>query len=270
MRKKILVGNWKLQGSLAINQLILNRFKAELAHLFDVDVVVCVPYIYLFQVQELLKDSNIAWGAQNISQYQEGPHTSCISANMVAESGASYTIIGHSERRALKLENSRVALKRVLNALNAGLTPIFCVGETLDDRENGLAELVVKNQLLNLIQGLDDANFNLAKKLNIVIAYEPVWAIGAKQSASANIVQAMHQLIRFILAERDQQFAEQTRIIYGGSVSLSNSNKLLNLADVDGGLLGRSSFVADDLISICSDMQKYIDKGNLQSYLCAS
>jgi triosephosphate isomerase (TIM) len=251
MRQKLVIGNWKLHGGLLENQGLLNRLKQELHDLPGVDTAVCLPYVYLFQAQSLLQDSQIAWGAQNVSQFTEGAFTSCISAKMVAEFGCTYTIIGHSERRALKLESNQVATKRMLNALHAGLTPIFCVGETLDERDGNMAELIVRNQMLNVVYGLDDEAFALAKKFNMVIAYEPVWAIGTGEHASPEQAQRMHAFIRMMIAERDREFAESIRIVYGGSMAPQNADSLLSMPDIDGGLLGRAALVAEDFVEIC-------------------
>lgn len=251
MRQKLVIGNWKLHGGLLENQGLLNRLKQELHDLPGVDTAVCLPYVYLFQAQSLLQDSQIAWGAQNVSQFTEGAFTSCISAKMVAEFGCTYTIIGHSERRALKLESNQVATKRMLNALHAGLTPIFCVGETLDERDGNMAELIVRNQMLNVVYGLDDEAFALAKKFNMVIAYEPVWAIGTGEHASPEQAQRMHSFIRMMIAERDRDFAENIRIVYGGSMAPQNAGSLLSMPDIDGGLLGRAALVAEDFVEIC-------------------
>lgn len=251
MRKKLVVGNWKLHGGLLENQGLLNRLKQELHDLDGVDAAVCLPFVYLFQAQAVLQNSSIAWGAQNVSQFNEGAYTSCISAKMVAEFGCTYTIIGHSERRALKLESNQVATKRLLNALHAGLTPIFCVGETLDERDGGMAELIVRNQMLNVVYGLDDEALALAKRFNMVIAYEPVWAIGTGEHASPEQAQRMHAFIRMMIAERDREFSEQIRILYGGSMAPKNAHSLLSMPDIDGGLLGRAALVAEDFVEIC-------------------
>ncbi len=251
MRKKLVVGNWKLHGSLLDNQSLINQLKQDLHDLNWVDAAVCLPYVYLFQAQQLLQDSPIAWGAQNVSQFTEGAYTSCISAKMVAEFGCTYTIVGHSERRALKLESNQIASKRLLHALHAGLTPIFCVGETLDERDGGMAEMIVKNQMLNVVYGLDDEAFALAKKFNMVIAYEPVWAIGTGEHATPEQAQRMHAFIRYMVSERDPEFAQQVRILYGGSMSPANAQSLLSMPDIDGGLIGRAALVAEDFVQIC-------------------
>ena len=256
MRSKLVVGNWKLHGSLSANQRLLAELKAALSGMTNIDIALCLPYVYLFQAQQLLHDSHIGWGAQNVSQFEEGAYTSCISADMVAEFGCQYTIIGHSERRALKLESNHVAAKRLMNALSAGLTPIFCVGETLEERDSGIAENVVKNQMLNVVYGLDDAQFARAKKMHMVIAYEPVWAIGTGKNAQPEQAQKMHAFIRTLIAERDLIFAAQVRIIYGGSMTPKNAQGLLNMPDIDGGLVGRASLDASDFVAICAIAQQ--------------
>lgn len=264
MRKKIVVGNWKLHGSLLNNQVLLNRLKLDLKGMSAIDVAVCLPYIYLFQAQQLLEDSNIGWGAQNVSQFTEGAYTSCISAHMVSEFGCGYTIIGHSERRALKLESNQVANKRLLHALKAGLTPIFCVGETLEERDSGMAEMIVKNQMLNVVYGLDDEAFELAKKFNMVIAYEPVWAIGTGEHASPDNAQRMHAYIRYLISERDPAFAQSVRIAYGGSMTPDNADSLLSMPDIDGGLVGRAALDAQAFTRICQIANDYQIKSNLK------
>lgn len=270
MRRKLVVGNWKLHGSLHANRLLLSALKISLNTTMQTDIALCLPYIYLFQAQQLLHDSSIAWGAQNVSQFEEGAYTSCISAQMVAEFGCKYTIIGHSERRALKLESNQVAAKRLMNALNAGLTPIFCVGETLEERESGIAEHIVKNQMLNVVYGLDNVHFSLAKKLNMVIAYEPVWAIGTGHHAAPDQAQNMHAFIRGLIAERDPQFAAQVRIIYGGSMTPQNAQGLLSMPDIDGGLVGRASLTAKDFVAICQTAEKITESASLSpNVVCA-
>jgi triosephosphate isomerase (TIM) len=255
MRKKLVIGNWKLNGNLAFNQTLLTQLKKELAQLHDVDVAVCLPFVYLFQAQQLLTESAITWGAQNVSQYTQGAYTSCVSAKMVAEFNCRYTIVGHSERRALKLESNQVAAKRMLNALDAGITPIFCVGETIEERDEGLAFESVKHQMLSVVYGLDDQQLQKASLLNMVIAYEPVWAIGTGEHATPEQAQAMHAHIRALLAQRDPAFANHVRIIYGGSVTAKNAHALFSMPDIDGGLVGRSALQAKEFSSICQQAQ---------------
>lgn len=251
MRRKLVVGNWKLNGNLNKNELLISALLKRLQHLHEADFAVCLPYTYLFQAQSLLTGSNIAWGAQNVSQFDGGAHTSSISAPMIADFACIYVIIGHSERRALSSESNQKAGRRFSRAVSAGLTPIYCVGETLEERTTGIAENVVKNQILAITHGLDDEIFQRAKQVETVIAYEPVWAIGNGQTASPNQAQEMHAFIRELIAKVDVDFANRIRIIYGGSVMPSNASSLFSMPDVDGGLVGRYSLQAADFAQIC-------------------
>ncbi len=251
MRRKLVVGNWKLNGSLAKNKALIAGLLKRLRHVNAADYAVCAPYTYLFQAQHLLTGSHIQWGAQNVSQFDGGAHTSSISAPMIAEFGCKFVIIGHSERRALSNESNQKAARRFARAVSAGITPIYCVGETLEERAAGLAENVVKNQILAITHGLDDAVFERAKQVDTVIAYEPVWAIGNGQTASPQQAQQMHAFIRDLIAKVDADFADNVRIIYGGSMTPDNASALLAMPDVDGGLIGRCSLLADDFSQIC-------------------
>ncbi len=251
MRRKLVVGNWKLHGNLARNKVLIASLLKNLNGLNTADFAICVPYTYLFQAQTLLVGTNIAWGAQNVSQFEEGAFTSSISATMIAEFGCTFAIIGHSERRALSHESNQKAATRFTRALSAGITPIYCVGETLDEREAGLAQSIIKSQILAITKGLDDVTFERAKQLNAVIAYEPVWAIGTGETADPQQAQAMHLFIRNLIAERDADFAQQVRIIYGGSVTPENACTILTMPDVDGSLVGRCALEADDFSRIC-------------------
>lgn len=251
MRRKLVVGNWKLHGSLAQNKVLIASLLKNLRGLNTADFVICMPYIYLFQAQALLTSSNIAWGAQNVSQFEEGAFTSSISATMIAEFACKYAIIGHSERRALSNESTQKAAIRFSRALSAGITPIYCVGETLNEREAGLSQSVIESQILAITRGLDDATFEGAKQLNAVVAYEPVWAIGTGESASPQQAQVMHGFIRNLIAERDAIFAQQVRIIYGGSVTPENACEIMTMPDIDGCLVGRCALEEDDFSRIC-------------------
>ena len=251
MRRKLVVGNWKLNGSLQKNQQLLTRLITQLSPLQGADFAVCVPFTYLFQAQALLTHTNIAWGAQNASQFNSGAYTSSVSAGMIAEFGCQFVIIGHSERRTLSNESNQKAAKRMARVTEAGLTPIYCVGETLDEHKAGLSKTVVKNQILAITNGLEEDGFAHAKQVNVVIAYEPVWAIGGEQAASPQRVQDMHQFIRALIAKVDADFAQHIRIIYGGSLTPNNAAALLSMPDVDGGLVGRSALSADAFSQIC-------------------
>jgi triosephosphate isomerase len=251
MRRKLVVGNWKLNGSLAKNQALIAGLVDRLRDKNTADFAICVPYTYLFQAQALLTGTNIFWGAQNVSQFEKGAYTSSISAQMVADFDCAYAIIGHSERRAISNESNQKAAKRFIRAVNEGITPIYCVGETLEERESGFAENVVKNQILAITHGLDQSNFERAKQVNTVIAYEPVWAIGSGQAATPEQAQAMHAFIRSLIAEKDADFAKTVRILYGGSMTPNNARALLAMPDIDGGLIGRCALSVDDFAQIC-------------------
>jgi triosephosphate isomerase len=256
MRRKLVVGNWKLNGNLVKNQSLISGLLMRLNEVRAADFAICVPFTYLFQAQALLKGTNILWGAQNASQFEDGAYTSSISANMIAEFGCKFVIIGHSERRALSNESNQKAARRIARAVNAGITPIYCVGETLEERTAGISENVVKNQILAITHGLDEAVFERAKQVEMVIAYEPVWAIGNGQTASPRQAQNMHAFIRDLISKVDPDFANRVRIIYGGSMTPVNAMSLLAMPDVDGGLIGRCSLQPDEFSQICGEASK--------------
>ena len=246
MRRKLVIGNWKMFGRLARNQALLDGVLAGVRDLNNTDCAVCVPYPYLAQVQSLLQGSNIAWGAQNLSHHDEGAYTGEVAGGMLAEFGCKYVLIGHSERRGLYHESDETVAMKFDAALKVGLKPVLCVGETLDEREAGITEEVVARQL--------DAILNRAgvKALaNAVVAYEPVWAIGTGKTASPDQAQAVHAFIRQRLAKLDGQVAQGLCILYGGSVKAANASELFAKADIDGGLIGGASLVAEDFVAIC-------------------
>lgn len=250
MRRKLVIGNWKMNGSVATNAMLIKQLIGQLRYFDAADFAVCLPYVYLFQAQQLLTGSNIAWGSQNISQFESGAYTSSISAAMLQDFDCKYAIVGHSERRTISHESNEKAAVRVTRAVNAGITPIYCVGETLSERESGLAKKVVEAQIL-AICNLDHATFERVKKVGIVIAYEPVWAIGSGRAATPDEAQEMHHFIRSLIASKDQVFANKIRIIYGGSLTPNNVCDLLTMPDIDGSLVGRSALVAEDFRKIC-------------------
>ncbi|HYG32744.1 MAG TPA: triose-phosphate isomerase [Methylophilaceae bacterium] len=251
MRRKLVVGNWKMHGSLVRNEALISSLIAGLRDLEDADYAVCVPHPYLFQAQQLLQGTNIAWGGQNVSQYEEGAYTGGVSAHMLRDFGCTYAIIGHSERRALIHETNKSAAASFGAALKAGLTPIFCVGETLEEHKAGLAQKVVEQQMNAIIATLGMEGFSRAVQQRAVLAYEPVWAIGTGNTATPEQAQAMHVFIRSAIAELDAGVASRVRIIYGGSVNPSNAAQLFVMPDIDGGLIGRGSLSTDDFIEIC-------------------
>jgi triosephosphate isomerase (TIM) len=250
MRRKLVVGNWKMYGRLARNSALLDAVVAGVQELRGADYAVCVPYPYLAQAQSVLSGSNVAWGAQNLSPNEEGAFTGAVAPGMLVDFACRYVIIGHSERRGLFHESNDIAAAKFDAASKVGLTPIFCVGETLAEREAGVTEAVVASQL-DAILGRDKQV--LAKA---VIAYEPVWAIGTGKTATPGQAQAVHAFIRQRVAQCDAEIAKKLCILYGGSVKPVNAAELFAMADIDGGLIGGASLVAEDFVAICRAAQK--------------
>jgi triosephosphate isomerase len=243
MRKKLVAGNWKMHGSLAENAALLDAIKPALA---GIDAAVCVPFPYLAQVQAALAGSSIAWGAQNLSEQAKGAFTGEVSASMLLDFGCRYVIVGHSERRSLYGEHDEVVAKKYVAAQAAGLVPILCVGESLQEREAGVTETVVARQLDAVI-----AAAGVASLARAVVAYEPVWAIGTGKTATPEQAQAVHAFIRGKIAVLDAGVAEGLVIQYGGSVKAANAAKLMAQPDIDGGLIGGASLIAEEFIAIC-------------------
>lgn len=250
MRRKLVAGNWKMYGSLARNKTLLEEVLAGVRDLRDADYGVCVPYPYLAQVQSMLQGSLVAWGAQNMSQNEQGAFTGEVSAGMLTDFGCRYVIIGHSERRALFHESNDIAAAKFDMAIKAGLTPILCVGETLSERESGVTEQVVARQLEVV---LDHAGAQAVARS--VVAYEPVWAIGTGKTAAPEQAQAVHAFIRRRVAQLDDGVAQDLRILYGGSMKPGNAAELFAMPDVDGGLIGGASLVAEEFVAICRAAQ---------------
>ena len=238
-RKKLIAGNWKMNGSLAANAALIGELLAGIGQP-ACDVAVCVPAVYLAQVQLLLAgQGGIALGAQDVSQHESGAYTGDVSAAMLKELGARYVIVGHSERRQYQGETDAQVAVKAQRALAAGLTPIVCVGETLREREQGETESVVSRQLSAVIQ------LNGERLADLVVAYEPVWAIGTGRTATPEQAQTVHAALRALLAAADLQ-AAGVRILYGGSMNAGNAAELLAQPDIDGGLIGGASLKARD------------------------
>jgi len=236
-----------MHGSLATNARLLDALKAGLKHAEGVGYAVCAPFPYLGQVSAALSGGPIAWGAQDVSEHDAGAYTGEVSGAMLKEFGCRFAIVGHSERRSLYGEDdSRVAAKFIA-AQRAGLTPILCVGETLEQRERGETENVVGRQLDAVLAAAGSAAL-----ANAALAYEPVWAIGTGRNATAQQAQDVHAFIRARLAARDRGLAQRVTIVYGGSVKPGNAGELFAMRDVDGGLIGGASLVAEDFIAICA------------------
>ncbi len=246
MRSKLVAGNWKMHGGTVQNQGLLAEILARTRDLSATDVAVCVPYPYLQQAQTALQSTHISWGAQNVSQHESGAYTGEVSAAMLIDFGCRYVIVGHSERRALYGEDSHTVALKFKTAQAAGLIPILCIGETLDQREAGITEQVVAEQLdaVSELMGVDA----LVKS---VLAYEPVWAIGTGKTATPGQAQDVHSFIRDRIAARNSEVAADLKILYGGSVKASNAGELFAMPDIDGGLVGGASLVADEFIAIC-------------------
>ncbi len=208
-------------------------------------LAVCPPAIYLMKVGGMLDGSHIALGAQNVCDQQSGAFTGEVSAAMLIESGCRYAIVGHSERRALYGESDQLVAARYAMAVQAGLTPILCVGETLDERESGVTEDVVARQIGAVLD-----SSGIASLAQAVIAYEPVWAIGTGQVATPEQAQAVHAFIRNRLAQMDSDVAQGLQILYGGSMNPANAEQLLSQPDIDGGLIGGAALKADDFLAI--------------------
>ncbi len=250
MRQKMVAGNWKMHGNLVDNQALLSSLRTQLAGLRNVSCAVFAPAPYLAQVQNILAGSNIAWGAQNVSEHDKGAYTGEIAPAMLLDFGCQYVLLGHSERRAMYGETDEAAAAKFVAALSVGLIPVLCVGETLDEREAGQAEAVISRQLDAVIS--QSGVVGLAKA---VVAYEPVWAIGTGKTASPEQAQAIHAFIRQKIAHLDAAVAQELVILYGGSVKAANAVELFSQPDIDGGLIGGASLVADEFVAICNAAQ---------------
>lgn len=242
MKKKLIVGNWKMNGALANNQALIDALLVDLGTPHT-DVAVCVPSVYLAQLQLLLKGRSIALGAQDVSQHAVGAFTGETSAAMLREFGVRYCLVGHSERRQYHGESNSLVSLKAKQALACGITPIVCVGETLAEREAGQTEAVVKRQLAAVIH---DNGHCISE---IVVAYEPVWAIGTGKTATAEQAQEVHAVLRAQLKAATEH-ADRIHILYGGSMNAANAAQLLAQPDIDGGLVGGASLKSADFLTI--------------------
>lgn len=245
MRQTIVAGNWKMNGSKeTVNTLMLSILEG----MPDVEsqVIVCVPYPYLSQAESLAIHSQLQIGAQDLNVNASGAFTGEVSADMIKDFGAEHVIVGHSERRSLYGESDEVVAEKVQVALDNGLTPLFCIGELLEERESGNTEKVVARQVNAVIERVGIEAFK-----NIIIAYEPVWAIGTGVTATPQQAQDIHAYIRDFLAQSDESIAQLTSILYGGSMNPANAKELIACEDIDGGLIGGASLKADDFLHIC-------------------
>ncbi|MDR9851108.1 triose-phosphate isomerase [Herbaspirillum huttiense F1] len=244
MRRKFVAGNWKMNGSLAANAALVAGIKEGLPA--DVcDVAVCVPAPYLAQVQGAVAGSAVALGAQDMSAHASGAFTGEVSAAMLQEFGVQYVILGHSERRAYHGESDAAVAAKTVAALKAGLVPVVCVGETLEQREAGQTNEIVGGQLDVVLAAL-----SVEEAARIVVAYEPVWAIGTGKTATPEMAQEVHAMLRARLGAKSAEAAAKVRVLYGGSMKPDNAEQLLAMADIDGGLIGGAALKAADFLAI--------------------
>lgn len=246
MRRILVAGNWKMNGSIDSIKSLIDGVKNGMSDVKSTDVVVCPPAIYMSEVASLIKGTAIALGSQNICDQDSGAYTGEISGSMLSEFGCKYAIVGHSERRSLYGESNELVAKRYAAARRAGLTPILCVGELLEEREQGITEEVVGKQLDAVLELEGIASF-----ADAVIAYEPVWAIGTGKTATPDQAQEVHAFIRNKLAGLDAGIAENIVIQYGGSVKGANAAELFGMQDIDGGLIGGAALDANEFLAIC-------------------
>ena len=245
MRRTLIAGNWKMNGSLSSIEELINGIKDGLAEVTNADMAVCPPAVYISKVNELIGDAGLGLGSQNICDQESGAFTGELAPSMLKEFNCSYAIIGHSERRSLYGESDELVAKRFAMAVQSGIIPLFCIGETLEERESGIMEDVVSRQIDAVIdtQGIDAIG-------QCVIAYEPVWAIGTGVTASPEQAQAAHAFIRSKLAVLSEDVAAKVQILYGGSMNAGNAKELLSQPDIDGGLIGGAALKAADFLAI--------------------
>jgi len=245
-RRPFVAGNWKMNGSRAESAGLLDALKAGISSASKAEVAVCPPYILIPLAAEKLAGSAVAWGGQNLNINKSGAFTGEISGPMLKDFGSTYVIVGHSERRTLYGETDAQVAEKYGTAQAHGLIPILCVGETLAEREGNQTEAVVSRQLDAVL-----AKHGVASLKNAIIAYEPVWAIGTGKTATPQQAQDVHRFIRERVAKQDKVVADGVRILYGGSMKGSNAKELIGQPDIDGGLIGGASLVADEFLTIC-------------------
>lgn len=247
MRKPLVAGNWKLNGSLTSITELLSGIKDLASEVTVAELAVCPPFIYLSHVQQQLADTGISFGAQDCSDQDNGAYTGEVAASMVKEFGSKYVIVGHSERRHIYGESNEMVAVKFEQVKKNNLVPILCVGETLQDREDGHTEVVIAKQIDAVLDLLGIDGFN-----DTVIAYEPVWAIGTGHTATPKQAQEVHDFIRCKIDALNKDIAANLRILYGGSMKPENAKQLLQQNDIDGGLIGGASLKAQDFISIAA------------------
>lgn len=245
MRRKLVAGNWKMNGSAESIRGLLQGVRDGAAGVAAVELAVFPPFVYLGLVEQQLAGTAVAWGTQNLSEHASGAYTGEVAGPMLRDFRCAYVIVGHSERRTLYGESDQIVARKFAAARQVGIKPILCVGETLEEREQGVTEAVVERQLKAVLDLEGIGAFAEA-----VIAYEPVWAIGTGRTATSAQAQEVHAFIRAKLAALDSAVASQTRILYGGSMKAANAGDLLAQPDIDGGLIGGASLEAKEFLAI--------------------
>ena len=246
MRRTLVAGNWKMNGSRASVAALVDGLLAGAGSVERAEIAVCPSHVFLTEVAARLAGGPVALGAQDLSEHVSGAYTGEIAGPMLADHGCRYVIVGHSERRAYHGEDDALVARKLAAAQAAGLVPIACVGETLEERESGATEAVIGRQLDALLDGP-----GVGALADAVIAYEPVWAIGTGRTASPGQAQAVHAFIRGRVAARDATIAAGLRLLYGGSVKGANAAELFAMEDIDGGLIGGAALDADEFLTIC-------------------
>ncbi len=245
MRQPLVAGNWKLNGSLETISELVSGISNQLSEVTTAELAVCPPFVYLGYVQQLIDGVDISLGSQDCSDQDSGAYTGEVAAAMIKEFGCKYIIVGHSERRLIYGESSEIVAIKYEQVKKNNLVPILCVGETLQEREDGHTEVIIAKQLDAILN-----RFGIQGFLNTVIAYEPVWAIGTGQTATPDQAQEVHEFIRNKLDALNKGIAANIRILYGGSMKPNNAKQLLKQNDIDGGLIGGASLNAEDFIAI--------------------
>ncbi len=242
--RKLIVGNWKMNGNLSTNAELLEGVRSGLSEI-GCDLAICVPFPYLAQCQLLLDGTSVVLGAQDVSSHAVGAYTGQVSTRMLLDFGCRYAIVGHSERREFCGETDDVVADKVQRALAGGMTPILCVGESLEEKEDDRTQEIVGNQINAVLKVLEDREIS-----GIVVAYEPVWAIGTGKTPSPDMVEEVHAMIRKLLINRNPDVGGRVRILYGGSMKPSNAAGFLEMPDIDGGLIGGAALKAEDFLAI--------------------
>jgi len=247
MRKKLVAGNWKLNGSRESNRALAAGILAGAGDAAAADIMVCPPFVYLADLAELLADTPVLLGAQDVAAESSGAFTGEVSADMLRDIGCSHTIIGHSERRTIYGETDEMVAAKFKAAQASGLVPVLCIGETLEQRESGVTMDVISRQVGAVLEAAGVASFG-----NAILAYEPVWAIGTGLTASPEQAQEVHAHIRTIIAAADAKIGAGLQILYGGSVKGANAAELFAKEDIDGGLIGGAALDATEFLAICT------------------